>query len=288
MNQIDAVRAMQNYIETHIYEKITLMDLSRVSFYSPWYSHRLFVTHLGLTPSDYIRKFKLSQSALELRDNEAKIIDIAFRYGYDSVDGYQRAFHKEFGTNPYEYSRNPRPISLFTPFKIYEKKEKKPMKKTSHVFITVITKPKRKVIIKRGTSAKEYFSYCEEVGCDVWGVLLSMKSISEEPVSLWLPKHLIKKDTSEYVQGVEVEADYEGEIPDGFDIIDLPEATYLMFQGEPFLEEDYEMAIQDLWEAMDKYEPSALGYRYDSSNPRIQLAPVGNRGYIELKPVVKI
>lgn len=288
MNQIDAVRAMQNYIETHIYEKITLMDLSRVSFYSPWYSHRLFVTHLGLTPSDYIRKFKLSQSALELRDNEAKIIDIAYRYGYDSVDGYQRAFHKEFGTNPYEYSRNPRPISLFTPFKIYEKKEKKPMKKTSHVFITVITKPKRKVIIKRGTSAKEYFSYCEEVGCDVWGVLLSMKSISEEPVSLWLPKHLIKKDTSEYVQGVEVEADYEGEIPDGFDIIDLPEATYLMFQGEPFLEEDYEMAIQDLWEAMDKYEPSALGYRYDSSNPRIQLAPVGNRGYIELKPVVKI
>lgn len=288
MNQIDAVRAMQNYIETHIYEKITLMDLSRVSFYSPWYSHRLFVTHLGLTPSDYIRKFKLSQSALELRDNEAKIIDIAYRYGYDSVDGYQRAFHKEFGTNPYEYSRNPRPISLFTPFKIYEKKEKKPMKKTSHVFITVITKPKRKVIIKRGTSAKEYFSYCEEVGCDVWGVLLSMKSISEEPVSLWLPKHLIKKDTSEYVQGVEVEADYEGEIPDGFDIIDLPEAMYLMFQGEPFLEEDYEMAIQDLWEAMDKYEPSALGYRYDSSNPRIQLAPVGNRGYIELKPVVKI
>lgn len=288
MNQIDAVRAMQNYIETHIYEKITLMDLSRVSFYSPWYSHRLFVTHLGLTPSDYIRKFKLSQSALELRDNEAKIIDIAYRYGYDSVDGYQRAFHKEFGTNPYEYSRNPRPVSLFTPFKIYEKKEKKPMEKTSHVFITVITKPKRKVIIKRGTSAKEYFSYCEEVGCDVWGVLLSMKSISEEPVSLWLPKHLIKKDTSEYVQGVEVEADYEGEIPDGFDIIDLPEATYLMFQGEPFLEEDYEMAIQDLWEAMDKYEPSALGYRYDSSNPRIQLAPVGNRGYIELKPVVKI
>lgn len=288
MNQIDAVRAMQNYIETHLNEKITLLDLSRVSFYSPWYSHRLFVTHLGMTPSDYIRKFKLSQSALELRDIETKIIDIAYRYGYDSVDGYQRAFHKEFGTNPYEFSKNPRPISLFTPFKIYEKKEKKLMEKVSHVFISVVTKPKRKVIIKRGIAAKDYYSYCGEVGCDIWGVLLSMKSISGEPVSLWLPKHLIKKNTSEYVQGVEVEEDYIGDVPEGFDIIDLPSATYLMFQGEPFAEEDYEIAISNLWDAMDKYDPSALGYRYDSSNPRIQLAPVGTRGYIELKPVAKI
>jgi len=40
--------------------------------------------------------------------------------------------------------------------------------------------------------------------------------------------------TSEYVQGVEVPVDYDGIIPDGFDVIELPAAKYLMFQGEPF------------------------------------------------------
>lgn len=42
---------------------------------------------------------------------------------------------------------------------------------TRNVFIQVIKKPARKVIIKRGEKAAEYFAYCEEVGCDVWGLL---------------------------------------------------------------------------------------------------------------------
>lgn len=46
-----------------------------------------------------------------------------------------------------------------------------------------------------------------------------------------------KPRTSTYVQGVEAAADYEGPVPEGFDVIRLPAADYLMFQGEPFREE---------------------------------------------------
>ena len=46
------------------------------------------------------------------------------------------------------------------------------MKHTSNIFIQVIHKPERKVICKRGIKAEDYFPYCEEVGCDVWGVRL--------------------------------------------------------------------------------------------------------------------
>lgn len=42
-----------------------------------------------------------------------------------------------------------------------------------------------------------------------------------------------KPNTSTYVQGVEVAADYDGPVPEGFDTILLPAADYLMFQGEP-------------------------------------------------------
>ena len=79
------------------------------------------------------------------------------------------------------------------------------MEKTKNIFIQVIEKPRRKVIIKRGIKAKDYFEYYKEVSCDIWGILTSMKSISNEPVCLWLPQKYIKENTSVYVQGVEVD-----------------------------------------------------------------------------------
>lgn len=162
------------------------------------------------------------------------------------------------------------------------------MERTKSVFLQVINKPLRKVIIKRGIKATHYFEYCEEVGCDVWGLLSSMKSMDGEPVCLWLPKSYIKPDTSEYVQGVEVPPDYNGVIPEGFDVIELPQSKYLMFQGEPFEEEDYGLAIEEIWEAEKRYDPSAIGYIWDEDNPRIQLEPIGKRGYIELLPIKPI
>ncbi|HHU24515.1 MAG: AraC family transcriptional regulator [Bacilli bacterium] len=288
MNIYEAVKRMQDYIEDHWDEEITLADLANVSYYSPWYSYRLFVKLLNMTPSTYIRRLRLSKSALKLRDNQVKIIDVAFESGYSSVDGYQRAFNKEFGINPYEYSRNPIPICLFLPFKVYKRKEKKKMEKVKNIFITLVTKPQRKVIIKRGIKAQHYFEYCGEVGCDVFGILKSIKSISGEPVCMWLPPQYIKESTSTYVQGVEVNLDYDGAIPDGFDVIELPEATFLMFQGEPFEEEDYSEAIDEVWKATAKYTPEVIGYAWDYDNPKIQLEPIGERGYIELWPVKKV
>lgn len=286
--QLQAVQHMQDYIERHVCETITLADLAKVSFFSPWYAYRLFKNYTNYTPGDYIRRLKLSKSALMLRDEKCKIVDVAFELGFQSVDGYQRAFFREFGCNPSEYVKKPIPLPLFIPYGvIYNelRKEHKEMEKVRNVFIQVIHKPARKVLIKRGNSASDYFAYCEEVGCDVWGILMSIKSISKEPVCLWLPKAYIKPGTSEYVQGVELELDYAGEIPEGMEIIELPEADYMMFKGEPFLEVNYIQAIEELKEAIRKYDPSIVGYEWDSLNPRIQLEPIGERGYIEMLPV---
>ena len=287
---IEAVQRMQDYIESHLDTDITMADLSNVSRYSPWYSYRLFVDLLRMTPAVYIRRLRLSKSALRLRDEKVKIIDAAFDSGFESVDGYQRAFYKEFGCNPYEYSMSPIPIYLFKPYgiKYINRKEKKKMSEVKSVFVQVIEKPQRKVIIKRGKTAKHYFEYCNEVGCDIWGLLCSMKSISGEPVCLWLPEKYITEGTSKYVQGVEVDLDYSGEIPNGFNIVELPKCKYIMFQGEPFEEADFCEAVEEVQEAIKKYNPETIGYKWDDSNPRIQLEPIGTRGYIELHPVKSI
>ena len=287
--KIEAVQRMQDYIASHLFEKISLADLAEAAHFSPWYAARIFKEMVRFSPADYIRRLKLSKSALRLRDENIKIIDIAFDLGFASIDGYQRAFLREFGCNPKEYAKAPIPLPLFTPygvkFKMLWKKEKTTMENIQNIFVQVIEKPARKVIIKRGIKAEEYWSYCKEVGCDVWGILTSMKSLCGEPVCLWLPEKYRKSGTSKYVQGVETALDFDGQIPDGFDIVELPPAKYLMFQGEPFAEENYCEAIEAVQKSMDRYDPSVIGYKWDEKNPRIQLEPVGTRGYIELKAV---
>ena len=289
--QVLAVQRMQDYIEAHLVKDVGLSDLAQASLFSPWYSYRLFRSHLDLTPTEYIRKLRLSRAAVRLRDERCRIIDVAFDLGFGSADTFTRAFYREFGLNPRDYAKNPVPIPLFIPYGAKYRalrKEQIDMSNLQTIFVQAIQKPERLCIIKRAVHAEDYVPYCEEVSCDVWGVLMSMRSLCGEPVCMWLPEAYRKPNTSTYVQGVEVEPDYLGAVPEGFDVIRLPAAEYLMFQGQPFREEDYCEAIQAVQQAMDDYDPTVIGFQWDDENPRIQLEPRGERGYIELRAVRSI
>ena len=286
--QVLAVQRMQDYIEKNQGEDIRLSDLAQASLFSPWYAYRLFREYLGVTPTEYIRKYRLTQAARLLRAGDVKVIDAAFAAGFSNADTFTRAFCREFGLNPSEYMKSPVPVPFFVPYgaKFRElRKENIDVSNIQPIFIQAVRKPERLCIIKRGVRAEDYFPYCQEVSCDVWGILLSMPSLSGEPVAMWLPQKYKKPDTSTYVQGVEVETGYTGVVPDGFDTIRLPEAEYLMFQGPPFPEEEYCQAIRTVQAAMDRYDPSVIGCRWDDENPRIQLEPRGRRGYIELRAI---
>lgn len=283
-----AVQRMQDYIARHLHERVTMADLAGAALFSPWYAYRLFREMTGLTPAAYMRRMRLSSSAMALKHDARPVTETAFAYGFGSVDGYVRAFRREFGRTPGDFSRSPSPITLFHPYGVQYQQPRKDtidMDTMQYLCVTPIHKPRRKAIIKRATSANDYWAYCEEVGCDVWGTLLSMDSLCGEPVCLWLPAAYREPGTSTYVQGVEVGVYYDGPVPDGFDIIELPEADYLMFQGQPFAEADYGEAIQFVEHAADRYDPSVLGYRWSTQSPRIQLEPKGERGYIEFRPV---
>ena len=289
--QVLAVQRMQDYIEKNRTEDIRLSELARASLFSQWYSYRLFQEYIGLTPTEYIRKYRLTQAARRLRTGKVKVIDAAYDAGFSNADTFTRAFYREFGLNPGDYMKHPVPVTFFIPYgaKYRElRKENIDVSNIQTVFVQIIRKPERLCIIKRGRKAEDYFPYCEEVSCDVWGILTSMQSLCGEPVSMWLPPKYKKPNTSTYVQGVEAEPDYTGVIPEGFDTIRLPEAEYLMFQGQPFREEDYCEAIRAVQHAMDGYDPSVIGYRWDDENPRIQLEPRGERGYIELRAVRRL
>ena len=66
-SQILAVQKMQDYIEVHLTEEITLAALAECCNFSPWYAHRLFREHTGYAPAEYIRRMRLAKSALRLK-----------------------------------------------------------------------------------------------------------------------------------------------------------------------------------------------------------------------------
>lgn len=300
MNESDSayvVQKLQDYIERNIAYPITMKQLSNMAGYSPWYLARVFKEVTGKAPYEYIHSRRLTQAALVLRDQNKKVIDVALDFVFDSQEGFTRAFSREFGISPGRYKAKTPPIKLFLPYKAYdtyrafhklniENERKKDMAKA--IFVQIIERPERKCLLKRGIKAQEYFEYCEEVGCDVWSVLSSVKEALYEPIGMWLPKHLLPENTSKYVQGVELPMDYEKEIPEGYELIVLPPCSMMIFQGEPYNDEDFGYEIGEVWKHIETFQPEIYGYQWaPETAPRFQLAPMGYRGYIEARPVEK-
>ena len=283
------------YVAARIHEPITASALAKAIGYSQYHMSRLFKEETGLSPFEYIRRERLVAAANVLRCGKRKIIDVALDFVFDSHEGFTRAFAKGFGISPKKYANYPPPEGWLIPRQYLDRSKPKEvvnMEQTAVIFTQIIERPARKLILKRSVKATEYFAYCEEMGSGdnnnsaPWDILCGIKEALYEPVGVWLPDNMRPEGTGVYASALEVPADYKGRIPEGFDTIDLQPCRMIIFQGEPFRDEDYEQAISGLWDAIEKFNPEVYGYKYaDELAPRMQLAPYGWRGYIEMRPV---
>ena len=298
---------MQRYIEAHLDAPVTLRQLAREARYSEWHAARIFKECVGHAPFEYIRLRRLSAAADRLSlDEPARIVDVALDFVFDSHDGFTRAFARHFGMTPSAFRRARPALERFLPANlrgVYAarqrgvrqmttgvtdagKAKQAEVSKLQTVFVQVMERPARKLVVRRATKATHYFEYCEEVGCDVWDELGKIEQAIGEPMGLWLPERLRPEGTSTYVQGVEVPCEFTGEIPSGCDVMSLEPCTLMVFQGPPFLDSKFESAIEAVWDAINQYQPENVGYAWaDEDAPRFQLAPFGYRGYIEGRPV---
>ncbi|MCL2774545.1 MAG: AraC family transcriptional regulator [Oscillospiraceae bacterium] len=298
---MNVVEQMKAYIKAHLQEIITSSNIAKSVGYSQYHAARLFKEETGLSPFEYIRRERLIQSAYALRNGNPKVLDIALDFVFDSHEGFTRAFANAFGITPKKYASYPNPDGWLIPYRYLDRhKSKSNLKseefymetKTAVIFTQIMERPARKLILKRSKKATHYFEYCEEFGCGnnrasaPWDILCNIKEALYEPVGVWLPENMCPEGTGIYAHGVEVSADYKGDIPVGFDVIDLEPCKMLVFQGEPYDDENYQDAVGTCMERIGKYNPEVYGYKYaDEIAPIMQLAPMGWRGYIEMRPV---
>jgi AraC family transcriptional regulator len=95
LDNINAVQRMQSYIESHLNEPITLHILANAAGYSPWHAAKIFRALTGKSPFEYIRALRLSRAAIRLRDEDVKIVDVAF----DFVLIHTRVLRAHFQSN---------------------------------------------------------------------------------------------------------------------------------------------------------------------------------------------
>lgn len=88
-----------NFIEEHLEEKLTNAQLAELAGYSEYHFLQLFKAHTGETVMEYICRRRLFRAMDEILAG-SRIIDVAFRYGFESHSAFSRAFKREFGCSP--------------------------------------------------------------------------------------------------------------------------------------------------------------------------------------------
>ena len=107
------------YIEAHITEELTTDDIANAVCVSPFYFQRGFAMLCGTTVGEYIRCRRLALAGNALATTDARVIDIALRYGYDSPDSFTKAFTRFHGVTPTAV-RQGALLKSFAPLKIVE------------------------------------------------------------------------------------------------------------------------------------------------------------------------
>lgn len=290
-----AVSRMQHYIEAHLDEEITPDDLADAAGYSKYHAVRVFKKLTHRTPLETVRALRLTKAAQTLQTFDEKIVDVAMAGGFDSHDGFTRAFTRQFGITPQKYHAESPPVNWFVhyPIEAYfilkEGTEPMPKEKVSKtVTVTVVERPARKLIFLRH-NATDYFSACGEVGCDWEGFYNSIPEKFDTAAGGRLPKFLIQPGTNGRAFFVEVPLDYSKPIPDGYEIAELPPCTYLYFNGVPFEDQnDFPIAIGILNEAIENYPFERFGWEKIDSAPYLGMGAEAETGARAAVPVEKV
>lgn len=88
-----------DYIEDRLTDDLSLERISEYAGVSDYHFRKIFFYLSGLTLNEHIKNRKLSEANKNLLNGE-KVTDVAFNYGYQSVDGFSTAFKKWSGFLP--------------------------------------------------------------------------------------------------------------------------------------------------------------------------------------------
>ncbi len=238
---MDWVRTINDaiaYMEENLTEDITLADVSKAVNLSAFHFQRAFTLLTGMSPTEYLRKRRLSQAGTKLAKGDGKVIDIALGYGYDSPESFTKAFTRFHGVSPAQAKKG-EPIRFMSRYTVQITIE------GGSIMEYKIEKWEEMDLL---VHAKEFHAETSETEIPkFWDEYYADEEYRKIPGYLGVcAQEKSGGDVFKYGIGCKA-ADVDG-IPEGFEVIHIPEYDWAVFKcvgPSP-------KAIQDMWERIYK------------------------------------
>ena len=108
------IQKVIDYLEAHLTEELSYEQIAAIAAVSEADLQRSFKMITGITISEYIRYRRLSNAAIDLKNN-SKVLDAAFNYGYQTAESFSKAFKQYHGCTPMEAKNGNQTIRFFNP-----------------------------------------------------------------------------------------------------------------------------------------------------------------------------
>ena len=240
----DPLERAMAYVEDHAFEPLTLADLAAIAALSTYHFARQFSYRYGLTPMAFVRARRLGLAAKLLASpHPPALIELAFDTGFESQEGFTRAFKRAFGVSPGRYRKGraaPTPSEILAMSDI-----------ASSVRLTQDPSPVQKPGFRvAGVSA--VFDDATKAGIPMlWGKLIPRLPLpgqqGEATYGVGRPDSS-GEGCFRYMASVAVSA--EAAMPDGVEAFDVPTQTYLIFRLETDgseLHPQMQAALRQIW-----------------------------------------
>lgn len=231
MNMIKDFQCVLDYIEQHIEQPIDFSEIANQMYISSYYFQKIFSAVCGMGVGEYIRNRRLSLAGSELANSDKKIIDVALKYGYDTPEGFTRAFTRFHGASPTAIKKGMAFPKSFEKLSVIIT-----VKGGSSMNYRIEKKASFKVAEKR-ESHKIYNSENINTIPEFWershsdGTVAKLLEITNDRSFIFgiCYSNSHKKDVC-FDYSIAVKIDDETKVPEGFEINEIPQRTWLVFE----------------------------------------------------------
>jgi AraC family transcriptional regulator len=234
MEWVKTLNQAIDYMEENIMEDITCEDVAGHVYLSSFHFQRTFSLLTGLSVGEYIRNRRLSLAGQELLRGAEKVIDVALKYGYETPESFSKAFARFHGVTPNEAKKQ-----------------------------GTILKSFNRLILKISLEGGNSMDYRIEKK-DAFQVVAKTKLFNEENSKVEIPEFWTEynkaglqekvcgmlgicaqaeENAKEWKYGIGCERKYVKEVPEGFEIIEIPANTWAIFTCIGSMPD----AIQNMW-----------------------------------------
>lgn len=269
MSWTDFLQKAIDFMERHLLEDLTIERIAKEAHASPFHFQRTFSILTDMSVGDYLRKRRLTLAAEELCRTDAKVIDLAMKYGYDTPESFAKAFRRQHGVTPSEARNNQGRLQAYNRLVIQViLKGAEPMKyriveKEAFQAVGV----RREFSLENEENLKGIPLMWQEVHRDGTNDRIAQLNNGKIEGILGICVSLDDRQAIDYW----VAAAYEGDVPEGLEQLTIPSSKWGVFEVRGPMPD----AMQKAWKQIfSEWFPSS-GYK-PAGTPELEVYPWGN------------